>query len=165
MFILSSYLFRRGSFFLTHLVIHYIFYSIGMHAQSLSHVRSLQYERNMLCERDMDHSPPGSPGHGIFQARLLEWVANLYTMGSSWPRDGTRVTCIYSIGRPILYHWATGESLGFCQFKNSPSSGLAWQHPCWPFWGWHLSFEPLLQTEWPFITSVISKIKPNPDFP
>ena len=67
MFILSSYLFRRGSFFLTHLVIHYIFYSIGVHAQSLSHVHSLQYERNMLCERDMDHSPPGSPVHGIFQ--------------------------------------------------------------------------------------------------
>ena len=23
----------------------------------------------------MDHSPPGSPVHGIFQARALEWVA------------------------------------------------------------------------------------------
>ena len=23
----------------------------------------------------MDHSPPGSPGHGIFQVRILEWFA------------------------------------------------------------------------------------------
>ena len=50
MFILSSYLFRGGNFFLTHLVVHYIFYSIGVHAQTLSRVRSLQHERNMLCE-------------------------------------------------------------------------------------------------------------------
>ena len=27
-----------------------------------------------LCDA-MDCSPPGSPGHGIFQARMLEWIA------------------------------------------------------------------------------------------
>ena len=27
-----------------------------------------------LCD-PMDFSPPGSPGHGILQARILEWVA------------------------------------------------------------------------------------------
>ena len=31
-----------------------------------------------LCN-SMDHSPPGSSVHGIFQARILEWVAISYT--------------------------------------------------------------------------------------
>ena len=35
----------------------------------------------------MDCSPPGSSVHGIFQARMLEWVAILFSRGSSRPRD------------------------------------------------------------------------------
>jgi len=38
--------------------------------------------------RPMDCSPPGSSVHGIFQARLLEWVAISFS-GSSQPRDQT----------------------------------------------------------------------------
>ena len=40
-----------------------------------------------LCD-PMDSSLPGSSIHGIFQARVLEWVA------ISQPRDQTRVSCI-----------------------------------------------------------------------
>ena len=29
---------------------------------------------DIFCDL-MDYSPPGSPVHGIFQARILEWVA------------------------------------------------------------------------------------------
>ena len=50
----------------------------------------------------MDCSPPGSSVHGIFQARILEWVAS--SMGSSRPRDWTHVSCVSFIGRHILYH-------------------------------------------------------------
>ena len=32
--------------------------------------------------------------HGIFQARILEWVAYPFSRGSSWPRNWTRVSCI-----------------------------------------------------------------------
>ena len=32
-------------------------------------------------------SPPGSSVHGIFQARILEWVAMSSSRGSSQPRD------------------------------------------------------------------------------
>ena len=32
-------------------------------------------------------SPPGSSIHGIFQARILEWVASSSSKGSSWSRD------------------------------------------------------------------------------
>ena len=46
-----------------------------------------------LCN-PMDYSLPGSPGHGILQARILECVAISYSRGFSWPRDCTRVSCI-----------------------------------------------------------------------
>ena len=39
----------------------------------------------------MDCSPPGSSVHGIFQARILEWVASSFSRRSSWPRDWTGV--------------------------------------------------------------------------
>ena len=42
----------------------------------------------------MDCSLPGSSVHGILQARILEWVAFLFSRGSSWPRDRTWVCCI-----------------------------------------------------------------------
>ena len=35
----------------------------------------------------MDCSPPGSSIHGIFQARVLEWVAISFSRGSSRHKD------------------------------------------------------------------------------
>ena len=46
-----------------------------------------------LCNA-MDCSPPGSPVHGVLQARILEWVAISFSRGSSLPRDWTQVSCI-----------------------------------------------------------------------
>ena len=42
----------------------------------------------------MDCSLPGSSILGIFQARVLEWVAISSSRGSSQPRDRTQVSCI-----------------------------------------------------------------------
>ena len=53
------------------------------------------------------YSTPGSSRHGIFQARVLEWVAISYSRRSSWPRDQYWVSYISHTGRQILYHWAT----------------------------------------------------------
>ena len=39
-------------------------------------------------------SPPRSSIHGIFQARILEWVAISFSRGSSRPRDQTQVSHI-----------------------------------------------------------------------
>ena len=44
-----------------------------------------------LCDL-MDHIV-----HGIFQARILEWVAFLFSRGSSQLKDQTQVSCI--VGR------------------------------------------------------------------
>ena len=46
-----------------------------------------------LCN-PMDYSLPGSFTHGIFQARILEWVAISFSRGSSQPRDLAQVSCI-----------------------------------------------------------------------
>ena len=46
-----------------------------------------------LCD-PMDCNLPGSCVHGIFQARILEWVAIPFSRGSSRPRDRTQVSCI-----------------------------------------------------------------------
>ena len=55
-----------------------------------------------LCE-PMDCSPPGSSIHGIFQTRILEWVAVSFSRVSSRPRDQTRFSCISCIGRRIQW--------------------------------------------------------------
>ena len=46
----------------------------------------------------MDCSLPRSSAHGIFQARMLEFIAISYS-------------CVSCIGRQILYHWATWKPL------------------------------------------------------
>ena len=58
----------------------------------------------------MDWSPPGSSVHGIFQVRILEWVAMPSSRGFSWPRDQTSISCVSCIGRQILYCWTTWEA-------------------------------------------------------
>ena len=55
-------------------------------------------------------SPPGSSVHRLLQAKLLEWVAISFSRGSLWPRDWTQVSCIFCIGRWVLYqlsHWGS----------------------------------------------------------
>ena len=54
----------------------------------------------------MDCSLPGSSVHGIFQARVLEWVAISFSRESSPPRDRTQVSRIVGIHFTV---WATRE--------------------------------------------------------
>ena len=62
----------------------------------------------------MDCSLPGFSIHGIFQARVLKWVAISFSRGSSRPRDRTWVSHI--AGR-FFTVWATRKS-----------------QVCWEFW-------------------------------
>ena len=69
-----------------------------------------------LCD-PMDCSPPGFSVRGIFQARILEWVAMPSSMTSSWSRDRTQVS---HIAGGFFTIWATfltffpGGSAGIC---------------------------------------------------
>ena len=47
----------------------------------------------ILCE-STDCSLPASSVHGLLWARILEWVAFLFSKGSSQSKDGTQVFCI-----------------------------------------------------------------------
>ena len=67
----------------------------------------------------IDCSPPGSFFRGIFQARIVEWVAISFSRGSSWPRDQTQVSCIAG---GCFTVWATREALlviSYVQMKTS----------------------------------------------
>ena len=64
-----------------------------------------------LCD-PMDCSLPVSSVHGIFQTRVLEWVAVSFSRGSSWPRDRTQVSHI--AGRRFTT-WASREARKFAQ--------------------------------------------------
>ena len=60
-----------------------------------------------LCS-PMNYSPPGSSVPGILQARILEWVAILFSRGSSLSSDQTQVSCIDG---SFFTTWATREAL------------------------------------------------------
>ena len=62
-----------------------------------------------LCD-PIDCSLPSSSIHGIFQARILEWVSISFFRGSSQLRGRTHILLHLLHCRWILYHWATAEA-------------------------------------------------------
>ena len=80
-----------------------------------------------LCD-PMECSLQGSSFHGIFQARILEWVAISCSRGSSPPRDWTHISCI--AGRLFIV-WATISVVIVCLLYH-PSLNCPFK--CWaPF--------------------------------
>ena len=62
----------------------------------------------------VDCSLPGSSVHGIFQARILQWVTISFSRGSSRSRDQTQVSCI---GGRHFNLYATREVLWLCGWQ------------------------------------------------
>ena len=60
----------------------------------------------------MDCILTGFSVHGVFQARILGWVAMPSSRGSSWPKDWTNISYISCIGRWVLYHQCHLEAPG-----------------------------------------------------
>ena len=74
-----------------------------------------------LCD-PMDCSLPGSSFHGIFQTKIVEWVAISFSRGSSQPKDRTQVSHI--AGR-CFNLWATRadpqkQRRGYPKWISSP---------------------------------------------
>ena len=69
--------------------------------------------------------------HGVFQARILEWVAFPFFRGSSQPRDWTQASCIAG---GFFTSWTTREALMELKQKDS------WKIPqyCWELENTHL---------------------------
>ena len=68
------------------------------------------------CRRILCHlSHQGNP-------RILEWVACPFSIGTSRPRNRTRVSYVSCTGRRVLYHYTTWEApSGLCLFCTVPS--------------------------------------------
>ena len=64
---------------------------------------------------------PGSSIHGIFQARVLGWVAISFSRGSSQPRDQTQASHI--VGRHFTV-WDTRKGLHLIALSGSPYSSI-----------------------------------------
>ena len=70
----------------------------------------------------MDCSPPASSIHEILQARILEWVAIFFSLGSSQSRDENWVSWI--VGR-FFIHWAMRDPhFVRTQYLNWKSKGF-----------------------------------------
>ena len=60
-------------------------------------VFAIHWHESAICSTlldRIDHSLTGSSVHGIFLARILEWVARPSSRGTSGPRKHTSVSCI-----------------------------------------------------------------------
>ena len=68
--------------------------------RGLLHCRWILYQLSYQGS-PVDYSLPGSFVHGIIQAKILEWIVNPFSRGSSQFRDRTQVSCI---GRYLYYH-------------------------------------------------------------
>ena len=75
---------------------------------SMTHASLVDQSCLILCDA-MDCSPPGSSVLGIFQARILEWVAISFSRGSSQHRYQTCVSCVSSIAGGFFTCWAIRE--------------------------------------------------------
>ena len=82
-----------------------------------------------LCSL-IDSSLPGSSVHGIFQARILEWVAIFFSRGSLQPKDWTQVS---GIGRQMFYHCDTCKVLESGQGVGLIAIGF-WYQDCFQVW-------------------------------
>ena len=99
-----------------HSLLHFLFSDDSFHLITLLHWKSVLcalYCVQLLSPVMSDslwlvgYSPPGPSVRGIFQARILEWVAISYSRESSWSRDPTCISCISCISKQILYYWTT----------------------------------------------------------
>ena len=68
----------------------------------------------------MNCNLPGSPVCGIFQARIMEWVAISFSRGSSRPRDWTWVS---SIADRCFTVWATREAHMYTYIQRERGRG------------------------------------------
>ena len=77
-----------------------LFFSLQEAVTSFLQVRCAKSLQSypILCD-PMNCSLPDSSVHGIFQARILEWIAMLFSKRSSKPRDLIHVSCVSCIDR------------------------------------------------------------------
>ena len=104
-----------------HFLLQGIFPTQGLNP-GLLHYRQILYYLGHQESPQIDH---GSV-HGILQPRILEWVAILFSRGSSWSRNRTWVSCITAWFFTVNHQGRLGE----VQRLGSPL--VLWWHGCFP---------------------------------
>ena len=117
------------------------------------HTQSLHFLCPTSCD-PVDCSPPGCPVRGIFQARILEWVAISPSRGSSHPVIEPALAGGFFItlppGKPEVSNnlWKSHKlDVSFCkETKNSLKwvCDLCSENSVSVDWYWHTNNEPLL---------------------
>ena len=98
------------------------------------HICACSVTQSCLTLSDpVDYSPPGPSVHGSLQARILEWVAMLFSRGSSQPRGRPWVSCISCLAgklfatksreKPPKWH-NRGYSLFMCHLQSLDHKAL-----------------------------------------
>ena len=80
-----------------------------------------------LCD-PMDCSLSSSSVHGIFQARVLEWIAISFSKGSSLPRNRTQISSIAGIRFYRLSHQGSHFFFKKKNFKCILSVNIYFRH-------------------------------------
>ena len=75
------------------------------------------YSTGLVCSVAQ---PPGFSAHGIFQTRMLEWVAIPFSRGSSWPRDWTQDSLV---AQPVKSPCNAGDLSSMPGLGRSPGEG------------------------------------------
>ena len=70
-----------------------------------------------LCD-PMYHSPPGSSIHGIYQARILEWVTMPSSRGSPPSRDRTHISWFCALAGGFFTTSATWEAYIYISWNS-----------------------------------------------
>ena len=68
------------------------FFTVEAPVKPIVKVKVLATQSCLTFCDPVDHSPPISSVHGIFQARTLEWVAIFFSRGSFQPRDRIHIS-------------------------------------------------------------------------
>ena len=89
--------------------------------------------RLTLC--NLDYSPPGSSVHGVFLARILEWVSIYSSKGSSWPeiKPVAPTSPALQADSFLLSHWINPRAtlcwkIYWHHFSNSCSLHVSLSH-------------------------------------
>ena len=78
-------------------------------------------------------SPPGSPAHGILQARIPEWIVVSFSRGTARLRDRSQVSCVSC----LVGGFFTAEPLGKAQmvyYCFRPDYRCPWSLILWETW-------------------------------
>ena len=85
--------------------------SINLLACAAAAAKSLQ-SCPTLCD-PIDGSPPGSPIHGILQARTLEWIAISFSNAWKWKVKGKSLSRVRLLVTPWTIAYQAPPSMGF----------------------------------------------------